>query len=570
MKQADRILIYFKQKIDKIHASFKEPTADLSTRLPDANIKLLSIFEPTTAEEIRKIVNTFGVKCSPEDPAPAPLLSTNMDTLLPFWVEIVNLSLETGSMDCLKSAVLLPLIKELSKLIDTENLKNYRPVSNLVFISKLVERVVDVRLQKHLESNNLMIDNQYGYKKSHSTEYLLLKVINGLFESCDRNIPSIVLLLDLSAAFDTVDHTKLLTILRQEIGVDSVALEWFTSFLTNRTQKFKIGNSYSETSTLSFGVPQGSILGPRLFNIYIRSIYTYIEPTKFKIKGFADDHQLVKQFLVSMQCEALGDTIRQCLERIAIWMKDHFLCLNQSKTKILVVAPPAVKEKILVQGVLLDDSCIRFVDSAKNLGVILDNVLSFENQITKVAKTCFSIIRRLSKIKVFLSQKQLQMLVSSYVFSRLDYCNSLYYGLNSNLIRKLQHVQNCAARLISKNRIQVNSSLDHILLGLHWLKVRDRIIYKILLIVHNCLHWKAPNEIIEIVRYAESERTMKQHETKTINKYGDRAFSHIAPKLWNLLPYSIRGQHETLAFKKQLKSFLLTRGDEFVSWIKRR
>ena len=108
---------------------------------------MLSNFEPTTAEELQKIVNLFGVKCSPEDPAPAQLLVTHLDVLLPIWVEIVNLSLEVGSMDCLKKAVILPLIKEINSTTDIENLKNYRPVSNLLFVSKLVERVVDIRLQ---------------------------------------------------------------------------------------------------------------------------------------------------------------------------------------------------------------------------------------------------------------------------------------------------------------------------------------------------------------------------------------------------------------------------------------
>ena len=512
-----------------------------------------------------------GVKCSSEDPAPAPVLIKHLDTLLPIWVEIVNLSLEAGSMDHLKSAVILPLIKELTSTTDIENLKNYRPVSNLVFISKLVERVVDIRLQQHLEQNNLMIDNQYGYKKSHSTEMLLLKVLNNLFESCDKNIPSIVLLLDLSAAFDTIDHKKLLEILYRDIGITGVVLNWFESFLINRTQRVKIGETYSDTADLPFGVAQGSILGPTLFNIYIRSLYKYVEQTKFEIEGFADDHQLVKQFLLPLELKALGDDIVNCLKCISKWMNDHFLCLNQSKTNILIVAPPAVKKKIVIGGVILDDySCIRFVESAKNLGVILDSVLSFETQINKVVKSCFNIIRNLSKIKVFLSQDQLQMLVSSLIFSRLDYCNSLYYGTNLNLIKKLQYVQNCAARLVLKRSLPFQTSLDGVFNELHWLKVRHRIIYKIVLVVHNCLHLKGPNEVSALLRYAESERTMKLRESRVVCKYGDRAFSHIAPKLWNLLPDNIRRQHDTIKFKKHLKSFLITRGEEFIDWTNRR
>ena len=197
-------------------------------------------------------------------------------------------------------------------------------------------------------------------------------------------------------------------------------------------------------------------------------------------------------------------------------------------------------------------------------------MLSFETQVNKVVKSCFNVIRNLSKIKFFLSQNQLQTLVSSLIFSRLDYCNSLYYGLSINLIKKLQHVQNCAARLVLKRRIPFHTSLDGIFGELHWLKIRDRIIYKVVLIVHNCLHQNAPNELSALLRYADSERTMKLQETRVKCRYGDRAFSHMAPKLWNLLPNYIREQHNTILFKKQLKSFLITRSDEFNRWINRR
>ena len=566
---AEGFLCYFKEKIDKIRSKFPTQVMDNEILTPDANIKILSTFRPTDEEELRKIVTEFGTKCSPEDPVPPAVLSSYLDTLLPIWVEIVNLSLETGSMESLKNAVIIPLIKELSSTTDTDNNKNYRPVSNLVFIGKLIERVVDIRLQEHLIQNKLMTDKEYAYKKFHSTELLLLKVVNDLLVSCDKKIPSIVLLLDLSAAFDTVDHQKLLNILQKDIGISGVALEWFKSFLINRTQKVKVGESYSTTATLSYGVAQGSILGPRLFNIYIRSLYEYIKPTGFEIEGFADDHQLIKPFLVAMQTKALGDDIRKCLEHISQWMKEHFLCLNETKTKILVVAPPGVKERILVGGVILDNCCIRFVDSAKNLGVMLDSILSFETQINKVVKSSFNTIRNLSRIKMYLSQQQLQILVSSLIFSLLDYCNSLYYGLPANSIMKMQRVQNCAARLVMKNRVSFRSSLDGVFNKLHWLKVKFRIIYKIILVVHNCIHGKAPNEVAALLHYGDSERTMNFQETRVLRStYGDRAFSHAAPKMWNRLPPDIRKVKETLTFKKSLKSFLMTRGEEFLQWMK--
>ena len=362
---------------------------------------------------------------------------------------------------------------------------------------------------------------------------------------------------------------KLLHILESEIGITGIALEWFSSFLKGRSQKVMIGEEFSEILELLFGVPQGSVLGPILFKIYIRSLYKYVEPTKFTIEGFADDHQLIKRFMISMQVHALGDDIRNLMNCIATWMNEYFLCLNQGKTNILVIAPPSIHPEIIIRGVFIENVCIRFVDSAKNLGVIIDSVLSFEKQVNKVVKSCNLIIRKISQVKGFLTEAHLRQLVASHVFSHIDYCNSLYYGINSDLISKLQRVQNCAARLVSKKNIS-NNTLDDVFMELHWLKVKFRSIYKILLIVHNCLHDNAPNEIITMLQYADSSRTMNLRETRCTNKYGVRAFSHVGPKLWNLLPTNIRDEHDTDLFKKALKSFLMVRGEEFLRWSKRR
>ena len=233
-----------------------------------------------------------------------------------------------------------------------------------------------------------------------------------------------------------------------------------------------------------------------------------------------------------------------------------------------MLAPPSVQPEIIIQGVFIEKECIRFVRSAKNLGVMLDNVLSFTDQINNVVKSSFSTIRKLSQIKGFLSEEHLKQLVCSHVFMRLDYCNSLYYGINSNLIGKMQHVQNCAARLVSKKRI-ASGGLDQVMKDFHWLKVKYRPIYKILLIVHNCLLGKAPEEIVQMIQYGDSSRTMNLQVTRFHNKYGCRAFSHIGPKLWNLLPKDVRDVVDTTMFNKNLKAFLMLRGEEFCTWANR-
>ena len=562
-KLADDFMNYFTDKIKKIRAKFENGVNPISVSYPTVTDIKLSAFELTNPDEILQIVMSFGIKCSPDDPMSSDILKKITDTFVPIWTELVNLSLSEGSMDCLKSATILPLLKDLDNHMDTDNFKHYRPVSNLQYIGKLIERVVSIRLNKHLEDNNLHSNIQYGYRKGHSTESLLLKIVNDLLINCDEQKPSILMLLDLSAAFDTVDQSKLLLILQDEIGIEGIALKWFTSFLQGRTQKVKIGNEYSAISELMYGLPQGSVLGPDLFKIYIRSLQRYIEPAKFKIFGFADDHQLMKSFLPLLQVNALGSEIQYCFDLIDKWMNEYFLCLNADKTKILIITPPFLKDKIIIQGTFIKERCVRFVDSAKNLGVTIDSDLSFKYQVTNVVKSCFMVIRKLSKIKSYLSYEQLRTVVYTSIFSKLDYCNSLYFGIESQLLNKLQSVQNSAVRLLCKKN-NARASVSTFIRNCHWLKIRERIIFKLCLIIHNCLYGVAPISLKELLTYGSSTRTKKliQHPFK--KSFGDRCFKIAAPRLWNLLPLYIRVESRKDVFKKSLKTYLFDNSDSLI------
>ena len=227
---ANRFKTYFKEKIHNIRKSFTSKVSSDVNNSFHNNVNILEIFEPSTEDEIRSIVATYGINCSPDDPIPVQLLKDNIDVFIPIWLDLVNLSLNQGSMNCLKSAILTPLIKELDNLIDIDLLKNYRPVSNLLFLGKLIERVVGIRLDTHMYRNNLHSSKQYGYKKNHSTEMLLTKIMNDLLLSCDKKIPTVLMFLDLSAAFDTIDQTKLIKILKDEIGIHGVAHQWLNLF----------------------------------------------------------------------------------------------------------------------------------------------------------------------------------------------------------------------------------------------------------------------------------------------------------------------------------------------------
>ena len=205
-----------------------------------------------------------------------------------------------------------------------------------------------------------------------------------------------------------------------------------------------------------------------------------------------------------------------------------------------------------MNGLFLGEKCIRFPNVAENLGVLLDGELTFQQQISHCAQSCFMSIRQISSVKSFLNSDQKKVLVTSLVLSQLDYCNGLLYNVNSTYLKKLQTVQNCAAKLIYNKR-KYDDGLTNLFSLLHWLKVKDRIVYKILLLVHKCLYCTSPTYLNKLLTLTYSFiRT--GNKVKYVSSTG--AFSVCAPKLWNTLPTDLKFETSTVQFKRKLKAHL--------------
>ena len=212
------------------------------------------------------------------------------ELLAPSIARLENLSLASGvSPSSFKCALVTPLIKKAS--LDPEVLSNYRPVSNLAFLSKLIERVVNVRIREHLALHGLLPPFQSAYRPHHSTETALLRVVNDLLFTIDGGDGAMLVLFDLSAAFDTMDHGILIHRLENSFGVAGTALYWVRSYLTDRTQTVKVSSIISSLRTLAFGVPQGSVLGPVLFTLYTSPIYHIIQAHGVRDHKYADNTQ---------------------------------------------------------------------------------------------------------------------------------------------------------------------------------------------------------------------------------------------------------------------------------------
>lgn len=551
---------FYFNKVHQIRNKIQPSTLVHDFRTSFGGVVMESLM-PTTVDELRTVIKEMGIKTSGEDALPGSLCKDIIEDLLPYFCSLVNKSLDTGSMEGIKDSVITPLLKKSG--IDSEVLKNYRPVTNEVYISKLIEKLVSMRLSKHMSLNNLHSKYQHGYKVFHGTETLLLKLVNDTLVGFDSNSATILLLIDLSAAFDTVDIDKLLGILKSDLGIVGTALQWFKSFLVGRTQRVKIKNSLSDTLTVLFGVPQGSVLGPILFNIYISSLSLVIRNAGFSTSGYADDNNAYKSFALTFQLNVITKQLPALLDQINEWMNLFFLKMNPDKTEIIMLMPPQLKDVHTINGCIFSDgNCIRFANFVKNLGFILDKNLNMDVQVNSIVSHCYKMLSDIGKIRKLLNSKHTQMLVHAVISSRLDYCNSLLYGANKTVINKLQKVQNAAARLVSLRR--KHESVSDVISDLHWLRVECRIIFKLLVLIYKCLHDMAPECITDLISVKCNVRfllVLKDYRSSQARK----SFSYIAPKLWNNLPFHIRDSTTLTNFKTKVKYLLFNNFNDYMA-----
>ena len=559
---------FFVTKVQNIQESFLtiEPQVCFGDVPFSSSSSGLATFEPCTDDELRNIIKSSGIKVSPADILPESVTCESIDVLIPYLTKLVNVSLTTGSFDGLKDAIVRPLFKHDST--DPNDFCSYRPVSNLTFLSKLVERVVLVRLQQHMDAINYKNSTQFGYKKFHGTETLLVKLINDILVGIDSRSGVILVLLDLSSAFDTVNHNKLINILYSELNISGVALKWFKSYLKSRTQKVLIGDCLSDPVELSFGVPQGSVLGPILFNIYISSISTVFTTAGFNTLSYADDNSGYCTFSMSSASELFEELVPGLLTDISNWMEQYFLKINTDKTKVIIFGSRSFHSSLEYSSItLLNEEIISITEEVKYLGVYLDNRLTMKRHINKITSRCYMTLRAINGVRSFLSQHQCEVLINACVTSRIDYCNCLFYNLSrNNCTEKLTKIQRYASKIIFKKDRRQGLPFHIRLDMLHWLPVDKRITYKALILVFKCLHNQAPQLLASLLTLISSGRHARSNALVTNSFYpatsvGKRAFVYFAPRLWNALPASIREIELLSTFKSTLKTYLFTSYD---------
>uniref|UniRef100_A0A8C9U3F4 Reverse transcriptase domain-containing protein n=1 Tax=Scleropages formosus TaxID=113540 RepID=A0A8C9U3F4_SCLFO len=409
---AEDFALIFRDKVKAITDKFSPSTCPLHAGPPCETI--LSNFKPLSESEVADLLILRRATTCLLDPIPSSLLQNISPRLSSFISSISNSSLSTGCFPAaFKTALISPLLKKSS--LDPSLVENYRPVSLLSFLLKTLERATCDQLSDFLTRNHLLDGYQSGFKFGHSTETALLAVSDALQAARATSLSLVLILLDLSAAFDIVNHRILLSSLNQ-LGIKGAALRWFESYLSDRSYQVVWRSSHSSPLPLSTGVPQDSVLGPLLFSIYTSSLGPVIASHGFKYHCYADDTQLFLSFPPGVS--DISARIAACLSNISALMSDHHLQLNLSKTEILYL--PAGLSSCHNLSIKLDNSLILPSSFAKSLGVTIDASLSFSQQIEATTRSCRYTLQNIRRIRPYLTTGSAQLLAQDMVTSHLD------------------------------------------------------------------------------------------------------------------------------------------------------
>ena len=521
----------------------------------------LTNFVPITESDVERLVAIAPCKTCELDPIPTWLLKQCSSELVPLITTIINASLTKSVVPPdFKRAVIRSLLKK--STLDKEGLQNYRPVSNLPFASKLVEKVVARQMNDHVDGNTLRDKMQSAYRSGHSTETALLRIKNDIDAALDRKSMVILVMLDLSSAFDTIEHEVLLTRLEHTFGITDKALAWLRSYLSERHQNVVVDSSMSADYVLQCGVPQGSVLGPVLYCMYTRPVCDIVARHGMQYHCYADDIQIYATVGRDQCIAAALLKIEACVVEVADWMVRNQLKLNKDKSQAIIFHTVKQSPHVPVDTyVNIAGQRVRLATSVRNLGVLFDSALTMESQVASVAKTCYYQIRNIGQIRSCITSDACKILVHALVTSRLDYCNALLYGLPQTMLKRLQRVQNCAARLICRRK--KHDHVTPLLKELHWLPIHVRPTYKLLTIAYSVMHGLAPEYLAELLDRHRPRRVLRSASAELFSvpfsqtvRHGDRRFSVAVATLWNQLPNSVRMIETLPLFRTHLKTHL--------------
>ena len=509
------------------------------TNKPDCELH----FEQISVSDVNKIIDNLSSKTSCGfDDISLKLLKFLKPVLATPITIIINQMLNTGIFpDKLKVAKIKPLYKK----GDTSNFNNYRPISLLPSISKIFEKVIFQQTYSYFEQNNLLYTSQYGFRKGHSTEYAALELADRIIQQMDENKTPINIYLDLSKAFDTLNHSILIHKLKF-YGINGTAIHLFKSYLSNRKQYVEYENNTSDTLLITTGVPQGSVLGPLLFIIYLNDIAKSSDI--FDFICYADDTTLSSVLNYFGNSQSFSDNINIELKKVYDWLKVNKLSLNISKTKFIIFHSP--QQNVTIPLLYVDNTYIECVKNFNFLGIYFNQHMSWKYHINHIAKNISKSIGILNRLKSLLPTHVKVMIYNALILSKINY-GILTWGYESESILKLQKK---AVRIIAL--ANYNAHTEPIFKKLSILKIHDLFSICQLKLYHNYLNKLLPHHFINMnfkmnneVHHYSTRISTKLHVSKVKHLFAKRCIRYSLPNFINQSPSCITDKLFTHSLK---------------------
>lgn len=536
---ASDLATYFSDKISSARASLASSNTRIVHSISNCSF---SSFTHVTLSDVLDLLHSSKIIFSPSDPINFKAISDSLFLLAPFLLHIINSSFLHGEFYADKHATILPILKKPS--LDPSMSKNYRPISLIGLPSKLLEVAIFAQLSPFL--NNFFDPHLSGFRPSHSTESVLLSLTNDAFYHFSFRRSVLLVLLDMSSAFDLVDHSILVNDL-SNAGLCSTALSLLHSYLSDRTYSVKFNSSHSNAFLLSSGVPQGSVLGPLLFNLYMSSLCLTLNKYSLSYHIYADDIQLCLPYPFPH-----NTFLSEVLDSITSWAVSRRLLINNAKSEFIFLHPPRLSPPLLP---------FPLSSSVRNLGVIFDSSLSFANNINAVVRTCRLILRSLYPLRSYIDQSSAIKLVQAFIFSRLDYCNSLYFHIPKYSLQSLQRVINQSCRFVFYPDFITHTS--PFLYKLKWLPITSRIKYKLCCMIFKLIHNPGqPTYLAELFtapvnRFSRKALPLRCPRATNESPWSAKSVFFYGPRIYNSLPSSITSSTSFNSFSSSLRRYLL-------------
>ena len=402
------------------------------------------MFTEVTPDEVYKQLMKMPTgKATGLDDISPRLLKAGAPVIAGPLASIMNMSIRSGVVPAKwKQSRVTPIFKE----GDRFETSNYRPISVIPAIMKVFERLIHDQLYDYLQVSDIMSHDQSGFRPGHSTQTCLLDVSDYLLQNIDEGMYTGAIFLDLKKAFDTVHHRTLISKLRTS-GVNGLELEWFKSYLCERYQTCKIGEEQSDMLPILFGVPQGSILGPLLFSLYVNDLPCHVNKNQAKICLYADDTAI---FAKSKEVGQVAQVLTEEMKKVAIWLTKNKLTLNVKKTKVMLFGSSIKISKNTdnFSRSKINNDVLDHVNSFKYLGVYLDPTLSWKGHLTHVRNSVNRKIGLLYRTRSFLKGDTLNTIYQSVVLPSLEYCDVVWGNAAKKYLCKLTKLQNRAGKTI--------------------------------------------------------------------------------------------------------------------------